>query len=822
MDTRYGQSLDVGKLLGTESSVENNPPVIKEIKEEKQHSVPPTDFVRWFDKNIFRIVLVFLVIFSIAVLVQPKNLDRIDSSVRNSLIAQYEQQAIAGVLKEFSDASAEQKRVLVDKRVYELTSRPEFEQNINVLSAQYKSFYRDNNGQTFLYSADPYYYFRLARNLVEHNSLTGTGEKDVLRFFPFGDVTVGNVFPFVLFYFFKTINMIFPFVSLLTATFYFPVVAGVISVLLVFLIGQKISGFNAGFFSALVFLLHPVFLFWNYAGYADTQVLALTFSLAGILLFLYGVDFSHKFRAFFSWIVLFMLWKYADFVWSGLFFVPVLFILVGEFFVIIWFVQRALVSRKFVFLFGILLVFVFTAWFVYSISEDYRGRALVMLNLVPVSEVFPTAFSSITELEGAGTFGRFVVALGGYLFVFLVFVELWFFVRSFKSKIEMKLLLPWVWLLLFIVPAFLSSRFLFFLLPPFVLIAGRTFTRVGFLFEKFVSFILKLKLSSSAVKLLSLIAVSVLIFFVVNPSPFVAKTKLPLVTQSFVDSAEFIRSHSRNDAVIATAFDLGYAWQAFSRRATFFDGGLFKTPREYWLANALMSTDENKSLRVFKSMNCGDDIYWAYGKFPEKYVYCSKTNDVFVAITESMLYQMHLFDYYVNWDFDAARLRQEIRGRSFDNATAFLQSAYNFSEDDAVEAYYSAKSFEEDIPAKHVGEISHCRADNATILCNDGLIIDTKSLSVKIEGRSPKSLVFVKGGKRTVVVFNNSDETFSAVVYQSGSEYRSVLMDAELTNTFLVRLFSGEKLNYFEPVFISGEKPYRVVVYKMKLYRKGG
>ncbi|MBI4141044.1 hypothetical protein HY485_04370 [Candidatus Woesearchaeota archaeon] len=810
MDVRYGQSLDVGKLLSSEDGVDATPKPVEEVK--AHNSVSPTIVTKFLDVHLSRILLAVLIILSMAVLVQPQNLERIDVSVQNSLVAQLKQQVLADVVKEFPDASAQQKLALVEKKLLEIVHRPEFEQNVNALSAQYKSFYRDKNGQTFLYSADPYYYFRLARNLVEHGSLTDGNEKDVLRSYPFGDIVSPNVFPYVLFYFFKIVN----FVSLATATFYFPVFAGVLSVLLVFFIAKRVSGLYDAFLSALVFSIHPTFLFWNYAGYADTQVVAMAVSLASVLLFLYGIDFSHKIRALFSWLVLFALLNYAKFVWSGLFFVPLLIIFVCAAFAVIWLLRKACLERKYVFILGILVIIIASGYLVYHVTSEYRERISIMLNIAQVNEVFPTSFSSITELEGAKTIGRFVAALGGGLLVVLVLIELLFFVRSLKDKIEVTTLLPWVWLVLFVVPAFLSARFLFFVTPPLALIAGRAFARIGVLFDNLVSSVLRLKLSFAAVKLSSLLFAVIIVFVIVNPSPFVAKTKLPLVTKSLVDAAEFVRVNSKSDAVIASWWDLGYAWQAFSRRATFFDGGLFKTPRGYWTARALLSNNESVSSGVLKMMNCGDDIYFGNGIVPQSYVLCNKTNSVFIVITEPMLYQLHLYDYYVKWDFNAARLRQEIRGMSFDNATAFLQSTYNFSEDDAVEAYYTAKSFEDVVPEKHVGEIGHCRQNNATIFCSDGLIVDVKSMNATIEGVFPKSLVFVSGGKRTVVSFKNSKEKFSAVVYQSGSEYRSVLMDADLTDALIVRMFTGEKLSSFEQVFVSDDAPNRVVVYKIK------
>ena len=102
------------------------------------------------------------------------------------------------------------------------------------------------------------------------------------------------------------------------------------------------------------------------------------------------------------------------------------------------------------------------------------------------------------------------------------------------------------------------------------------------------------------------------------------------------------------------------------------------------------------------------------------------------------------------------------------------------------------------------------------LLCNNGFVVELKSLNASFNGVQPDSLVVVNNGKRFVRNFAGSRAGFSVFVFSSDYGFRSFLMEPELSKKIIVRLFAGEDIAGFERVFVSRETPNRIVVYRLK------
>lgn len=861
IDRKYGTSLDIGDLLKKDNDVANvksnvdNPARADANKQKESKNHTTSNLLLKYGTPVY---IMLLLVLSAFVLSQPATLYNIEVNVKNSLLAQYQQQISAEINKDFFALSEQQKSRIIDERLNQVVQSSEFARQVKTAADAYKKFYQDSQGQTYLYSSDPYYFFRLARNLVERgmlaDSITGNGIiKDSLRFFPFGDFPGFTVFPYVLFYFFNILKILIPSISLLTATFYFPVFIGVFSVILVFFIAKKSLNDSAGFIAAFLFAIHPLFLFWNYAGYADTQILAQFWSLLNIILFMYLIDLSKKVYSLMAFLVFLPVIYVSSYIWSGLFFVPLLFICFFVSWLAIWFLRKIFLENKKYYSFLLIILFFVGFLSANYVLQSYYDRILAFLNIAePMYNIFPTAFSSVTELQSAETFGKFVVALGGNLLIFILIIELLFFVKNlFSRKIHYCKyeLLFFVWFFLMAVPAFKSARFLFFLVTPFSLIVGKGFYRISLFLHKLFKSILKLQIKEFYASFASILVILLVIFFALNPNPFVAKTKLPFMTKSVADTTDFIRLNSANDAVIATSWDLGYLWQAFARRATFFDGGLFNTQRLYWISKAVSADNETVSASIATILSCGGDLglvgifdelsrvlpekltvfnqlmasnNWRVKNAASKYlnisedIFCNKTNEVFFVVTESMLYQIPAFIHYADWDFNSASIRMSVKGKSESEAIAVLKSKYNMSDDGAQLQYYDAKSFVDLIIPMNIDRVRHCQQSGELLLCDNGFVVNTKNLNATYHGFHPKSLVFVKNGNRKVIDFKDAKLDYSVVVFSTQDGYRSILMDSSLVNTTIVRMFAGDSFDNFDFVFASRETPERIIVYKLK------
>lgn len=861
MAHKYGESLDVGALLRKEAETEKKEHVL--VQEPKKEDPPKQDQEpRWFAKHETKILLTILIIISAFLLSQPASLSQIDKSIRDAVIAQYYQKAIAEIEQKNLFLDQQTKLSRADKKLYEFMQSNVFEKSVEQTTEKYKAFYRDNEGQTFLYSADPYYFFRLANNIIDYEMLgdvvgKGGESRDSLRFFPFGDVPSENILPYSLAYFYRILRLVNPATSLLTTTFYFPVVTGVFSVVVMFFIARRLTNTGCSFLTAFLFAIHPVFLFWNYAGYTDTHLLAMLASLITLALFVYtfhpaSSEKQHILSGSLLLCALVFILFYSALIWRGMLFVVVVINVFLIILLIITVLQKKKEKKRRYLLVLCIVISILCYLLFYQVDSSARDSISFMLNINPPKELFPTSFGVITELEGAKTLGRFINAFGGRLgalFVVVFFYELFVVVKNVKSEKDPLInLFPFVWFSLLAVPAFLSTRFMFFALPPFVLIIGKAVYRIDHWVEK-GCLITKLKINPTYKKLISILICCSILLFLVNPDIFTSKTKLPLVTQSFQETAEFIKTHSSKAAVIATDWDLGYAWGALSNRATFFDGGLFRTPRNYWMSRLFSANNENVSINILGLLLCGRDYdaglfkYWIadrekereFNEFLKKSnkafrentkksmdvsLECDMNKELFVVVSEDMLYQSHIHEYNSQWNFRAADMRNNIRGLSEGRAIELLKSKHNLSDDDAYQAYYDAKSFKEEFPTKHVDRMSECQELNNQLVCDNSFVVDFKTWNAFSNQGQPQLLMFVKDGKKRIVKYPKSPVNFSMVVYAVGDGYKSILVDTDLTQTMLVRMFIGEKFENFEHVFTSQERPKRIVVYKMKQDKK--
>jgi len=127
------------------------------------------------------------------------------------------------------------------------------------LSEEAKAAYSED--YIYAHGADTYYYMRIARD--------GSTPIDTLRLAPEGVSSNPGLYP--------SIMRLFPSVEI--AAYWLPVILGILSVLLVYMLGLRFSE-EVGLYGALVFAMHPLFVTWNYAGFADTNAINMFFTLA--------------------------------------------------------------------------------------------------------------------------------------------------------------------------------------------------------------------------------------------------------------------------------------------------------------------------------------------------------------------------------------------------------------------------------------------------------------------------------------------------------------------------------------------------------------
>ena len=163
---------------------------------------------------------------------------------------------------------------------------------INGASQQYKSYFKNEDGQTYLLAIDPYLWYGEARNVVENGHLGDKITEEGESVYTLRDgrndkpVTVASFLPYFEAYLFKFVHFFNKDATLLGVVFMVPMLIAALSVIPTFFIGKRIGGNVGGFFAAMIVAVNAAFIGRTPAGFADTDAFNIFFPLLAGWMFL--------------------------------------------------------------------------------------------------------------------------------------------------------------------------------------------------------------------------------------------------------------------------------------------------------------------------------------------------------------------------------------------------------------------------------------------------------------------------------------------------------------------------------------------------------
>lgn len=264
----------------------------------------------WTKNNYVLFLVLIPVLLSIYIRVQTAYLPTIDmaaeQNIKSYIQATIEQQVNA----QYPNLPAENKQALVQQSLDEIYARGTIayegqEVPIDAIveenARQIREQFQDEYGLTYLGEIDPWYFYRLTENYLEHgyegdieingkyydtHQLAGTprgklgGETSKLPHF---HVMVEA-------YLYKFIHLFMPNVRLMTVVYFLPVLLAALSVIPAFFMVRKIAG-NIGGLAASVFVaVHPAFVGRTIAGFSDTDGYNILFPLVIMWLFIEAIE----------------------------------------------------------------------------------------------------------------------------------------------------------------------------------------------------------------------------------------------------------------------------------------------------------------------------------------------------------------------------------------------------------------------------------------------------------------------------------------------------------------------------------------------------
>ncbi len=256
----------------------------------------------------FLVLLPFLFGFSARINVTDLSFsEKLATDIVDRAVAQ---EVSANVAREFPHLTGQRRNVAIQKELQEYVKKNKGEYDIafNRLEKQVKSSFQDPDGQTYLFSSDPYLWYHKTENILQHGHVGDTRKEkcddsgictiktfDSLMLAPDGDFIAINLFPYFIAYLYRFLHFFNSNLSLLTVMFYIPAFLAALSVIPTFFITRHLTKReDLSFVAALIVGLHHAFIQRTLAGAADTDAFSVLFPLCIWWLLLIAMDIKTK------------------------------------------------------------------------------------------------------------------------------------------------------------------------------------------------------------------------------------------------------------------------------------------------------------------------------------------------------------------------------------------------------------------------------------------------------------------------------------------------------------------------------------------------
>ncbi len=747
------------------------------------------------------------------------------------------------------------------------------EKKIAKRTDELKDRYRDQKGRLYLSGIDSYYWLRLLNNLIEKGHIgdrrvNGVDYDDMIGN-PIDLATSKNVHIWLGLIFYKAAQFFNSSVNLEEVLFYIPVVLSVLIVIFSFITAKMLGAGDLGaFVASFAINLSPFFISRSTSEWFDTDIYNVLFPLLAFWAFLFAFQ-NRKFlaRVFYCFVSALFLSFYAS-TWKGWWFIFDIMIISGLLFVSN---QRMSKSESGVYapvkpqivLLGIF--FLLTAVMVsllnsFSVWKDFISEPLRMVSVLKVTQtsMWPNVYQTVEELGKAGPY-TIVTALGPvFVFFFAMIGILYIFLVERIIRDErygFGILCLVFWIITIFYASLEALRFMLLLIVPVGLVFGITVDRC----YRFICGLSGSRINKIFVVCIRYVFVLAISFYAISGFMRLHSAVtgyLPLMDDTWHRALIKIKNTTPKDAFINSWWDYGHWFKTVACRRVLFDGMTQNTPYAYWIASALMSSDENESTAILRMINTSankateiletkeglgsaDAVHFirtalrigesSAREYLEKEARISpvyldeilaalfpkRMPPVYFVVSYDMISKIGPISYIGNWDWDKVELWFNKKTLSKKDFFEYLIKHRGYSQDEAYTKYVWMSMAKENAlnkwfsqPSGVFSGLDSGRKDDKIIAFENGLVVNLENNHAFVSSDNPakrgviKSLVFMDKGEEKVVSQKDSTLKFSALMVQKGDNYKSVLMDENVACSMLARLYflKGEGLKHFKLV----------------------
>jgi len=687
----------------------------------------------------------------------------------------------------------------------------------------------------YLLESDPYDFYNLTENIVAHGRIADTikGSKyfNPLMCAPFGCWQPFTLHPYLGFLIYKILLVFNPNISLMSAVAATPLFLYLL-ILTAFLWVCRVLDYSmvASFVGALFLVMAPINLKRGSLGWFRTDPYNILFPLLLLGCLFLALRPSSKKNAI-LWAVIFglTLSVYALF-WQGwglLFFLGVAcaFCVSGyNFFIkkdhidarqnllsLAVFIGSNLLLVSLCFSFQDFFI-LFKEGFGELAKFTHRGLDLWPNLFMTVGELKPPPLEGIITSCGGPVF--ILAALSGWIY------SLWLIFKDFRQSKTVDTIILTIFLVVTVVLSLHGERFVLFATIPLSLLSALIVNRL-------INFRLIIGIPAAAL-------LTLLILF--NANRDIRTVLTPIFNSTWDEALVKIKTDTPTDSIINTWWAPGHFIKGIAHRSVPFDGAsLDQGAVAYWMANILLSQDEDHARGLLRMLN-------ASGNKPTEFlVQCglklSDATTLLQAIASesrdqaattlkgilnnnqiqtllSLTHNKHPHSYVLiytelvdsnlilafsgHWNFKKI---EEINANP-----EMLSGVPNRSSSDFIDYLWTTIGS----PPKYSEALPLIARNGSQLLFRENLTIDLTTMEARIQSPKygsgqPLSVFYLKTGSVTEHKDNEGILNYSVLLYQEDGQYVARLMDHALANSLIMKLyyFDGKGLQFFKPLILS-------------------
>ena len=861
-DIDLADELDIGAALKDsrkQHEIEHRQQQLHEAAQKKKQETAQQVFqnntyIQFFKKYQIAIFIILIILAAVLPRMYYAQIPVADDWAYNVAKEDTQNRVAAMIEERYPFLSAIKRAELIDAEVKKELARPEIVKAKEDFANQLRDNYKDPSGTTYLYEADPYYYYSAIK------------EKNF-------DLDEGFVWIGISFN--KLVKFVRPNADLFEILGYLPIFFTIINGILLWLLVSRVSNKTIGFIAASFFVINPHMIAQTLIGLVDKQSVNLSFMIAITFFTFMAIEylFQKKYvKGCLSALGIIPLGFFFSKIWNG-YFIIFLIMASGIVLTFTYLLTTKLFSsvpkKKKIFWFLILLLILslMTLSFKEELLHNLPPHVQRYLNIYDTEKYietnFPNGFKYIEELQPLN-FTQLLPLVGGKIFLIIMLLGCILFMRQQFKKEETK----WenlffgftffIWLAAFFIISNYSKRFFLYLFIPLSFFLAYGFYQMVKEIFKQTTLYFHAKQCLFQVTLWIFIISVVLTpgVIAVLPSYHSLKATVPIVDDAIYQGAMILKEQTPKNATINVWWDKGYAVRALAERDTLLAASP-AMPMTYWQARALVTTNENISKNINRFLNCHQDIYErAKEKFMGKdtdvilntylskntfeerkaalvkegfdnktigtaayYLECSK-NEPYILLTEDLLPAFNGIVTLANWDFEAADARERVKGMDYGTAIATLMAAYNITNQHAQEFYTRINNLDvitdfglRRTQCDHGKEVAQC-----AITKNFIAAINTTTAEV-LSAKKPQRVFYAEDNLVKEKDYEQFDVNKTLIIYTLDGLTFGILTDNEIADSMFIRLFllEGTGIENFEKIAdIHKFGTKRTLIYKVR------